>query len=179
MTTGLGRSPDQASSHTAALSVTTQVTRESGPTLGLTSAGVVDKGLAFRNLTLHVGYDWLAKPGWFALESGLDLGGGEPVTCSFSGIGAYFGTSNTARFQLTSGGDRERTFNVLYPILDFVLTSQVGLWGPPEGANNPDPVVEYGFALGIRAAFASDVVAPRIGAQQDGERSEKAKPWRK
>lgn len=178
LTSGVTDASEHASAHTATLAVTTQATREHNAALGLASAGVMKNGFAFRTLTLHAGYDYLAKPGWITLELGGDVGGGEPLTRTYGGLAAYLGVSGTARFRLTPGGDRERTFNLFYPMLDLVLAPQAGFWGPPEGTAHPDPMFEYGVAIGIRAAFASDVVAPRIGAQQDGETPEKAKPWR-
>jgi hypothetical protein len=178
LTSGLADAAKRPSVHTAAVTLTTQATRESSPSLALSSAGTIDHGLGFRNLTLHAGYDWLVKPGWVALEGGGDLGGGEPLTRSYSRVGAYFGLSGGMRVRVTRGGDRERTFNLFYPTLELVFAPQLGFWGPAEGSRSPDPMFEYSLALGIRGAFASDLVAPRIGQQEDGEKREKAAPWR-
>lgn len=157
-----------------ALTVTTQATRASNPVVAVRGSGIIESGYYFRNVGLHTGWDWLAMPGYLAVEAGPDLAAGKPIGHVYRGVGAYLGLSSTARVRLTKGADREPTYNVLYPMLELVVSPRVGAWGPPEGATNPDLFVEYGVEVGFRFAFGSDLVSPRLGEIDDGEEPERA-----
>jgi hypothetical protein len=158
------------------LTLTTQATRTSNPVLALRGSGAVEDGFYFRNVGLHTGFDFLLLPGWFAVELGPDLAAGKPIGHVYSGVGAYLGLSSTLRLRLTRGADREMTYNILYPMLEVVLSPRLGAWGPPEGASRQDPVLEWGGELGLRYAFGSDLVSPRQGEVEDGEQPKRARP---
>ena len=173
-TGGVSHTPRDGAAAAGALTLTSQATRTSNPVVAVRGSGIIENGFYFRNVGLHTGWDWVALPGYLATEVGPDLAAGKPIGHVYNGVGAYLGLSNTTRIRLTKGADREPTYNILYPMVELVLSPRVGAWGPPEGAANPDLFVEWGVELGFRFAFGSDLVSPRLGEIEDGEQPARA-----
>jgi hypothetical protein len=176
-TTGAAWTSHARATPTLNLVGTMQAMRESNSIVAGRLGTTFDRSVAIKNLTLHGGYDWLLVPSWLGLEGGLDLGGGQPPTRRFAGLGAYAGLQATLHARLTCGtGDHIPSFSLAFPLLELVLIPRGGLWMPPESSPRKATFLELSVEVGLRFGVGSDLVAPRQGQITDRSPSVRAVP---
>lgn len=132
--------------------------RRSSGVVGVRASAIIDDGIRVKQGFLHGGYDIRLAPGYVAVEPGVDLGLGEPLTKNYaSSIGAYGGLSMTWRFRLFGYDDGIPTYTIYGIGCELVAVPRVGAWMPPESATDKKVYGELSAELGVRFVLASDI----------------------
>lgn len=143
--------------------VSSHAFRQNAPVFGFRLSSRIAEGLHLRSGLLHGGYDLRVVPGRFAIEPGLDLGAGSPLTQSSGGLSAYGGVGLNFRLRIYGADDSEPAYLVAATALELVLITRLGAWMPPESAHSRALVTELAGEVGLRFAFGTDIVAAAQG----------------